>query len=180
MVRQRSRIGRIVIGVSVVSVLTASCATMGSGPDGQMTELDRAGGRCVAAVVVGSLLGAVVGNNVGGGNAGRGALIGAGAGGIACAIIREAAKEKDAILAYQMQAAQNGTAGRNEWVSASGKRMVMSVEVEADNSMTVLAEGAPAPFCRYSNSTVEIDGMGSAALGRQRWCRGADGAWTVS
>lgn len=174
---QQGPVGRIALAmVSASSLALSGCATLGSGPNGEMTELDRATGRCVAAVAVGALIGAAVGNNVGDGNAGRGAALGAGAGGIACLIIREAAKEKDAILAYQRDAASQGTAARNEWVGKSGRRMVMSVEIEGDDRAVV----AEAPLCRYSNSTVEIEGMGTAPLGRQRWCRAIDGNWTVA
>lgn len=170
----------VVTAVVAGSLAVSGCATMGSGAGGAMTELDKANGRCVAAVLVGALAGAIVGNNVGDGEAGRGAAIGAGAGGLACLIIREAAREKDAILAYQREAAERGTAGREEWVAESGKRMVMSVEVLEDDRVLQAEAGVPQPLCRYSSSTVQIEGMGTAPLGRQRWCRGDDGTWVVA
>lgn len=151
-----------------VALTTTGCATMGSG-GGYATELDRANAQCVGAVVIGGLLGAVAGNNIGDGNAGRGALIGAGAGGVACVIIREAARERDAVIRYQREAAASGMNKRSEWVGASGKRFVMDTVVQADTASD------SGQRCSYSTSTVNIEGMGAAPIGRQRWCEGPDG-----
>lgn len=172
--------------IVLASTSITGCATTGTG--GGRTALDRAQGQCVAAVAVGALLGAAIGNNVGDGNAGRGALLGAGAGGIACAIIAEAARERDEVLARQQAAAAAGAASRSEWVANSGRRVIMNVQVEPDPEAPAAGDDAasdatsevPSRRCRYSTSTMEVAGMGSASLGRQRWCQQADGTWQVA
>ncbi len=176
----------MMIATVFTSAAVSGCATTGSSGGG--TALDRAQGQCIAAVTVGVLLGAALGNNIGDGNAGRGALLGAGAGGIACAIIAEAAREREAVLAHQRAAATEGTSSRSEWVSNSGRRVVMNVQVEPDPDEVATADYAasdasaevPTLRCRYSTSTMEIAGMGSASLGRQRWCQQADGTWQTA
>lgn len=182
----------VAIGLSAIFITTSvsGCATT-SGQGGGRSELDRAQGRCVAAVAVGTILGAVVGNNVGSGNAGRGALIGAGVGGVACAIIAEAARERDRVLEYQRMAAMNGEGARNEWVAESGRRMVMTVAVEDSDDLVAVAADqqatnadaatAVAPRrCRYSTSSISVEGMGETAIGRQRWCQTDAGEWEMA
>ncbi len=175
---------RALAAVAATALMVSGCATTGGGSGGPMSELDRANGRCVASVLLGAVAGAIVGNNVGDGNAGRGAAIGATAGGVYCIVIREAAREKDAILAYQAAAAQRGSAGTDQWTAASGKRMVMNTTVEENVAETAAVAdsgvSAPQARCRFSTSSVTIEGTGAASLGRQKWCENEDGNWVMA
>jgi hypothetical protein len=72
------------------------------------SEVQKATGKCVAAVFFGGILGGVVGGAVDGR---RGAARGLGSGAIVCALIMSTAKRKDRIIAAQIAAAsaQNGS-----------------------------------------------------------------------
>ncbi len=212
-------VSRVTALATAAALTLSGCATTGSGSGEPMSELDKANVRCGAAVIIGGLIGGAIGNNVGDGNGRRGAVIGAGLGGVYCLVIREAARERDAILAYQRDQAKLGLGGRHEWVGESGKLMVMDVTIdetagsEMDQitttaGMTRPPAGAPAstseaattadlnrmqagvavaaaaptalavagtPRCVYSRSSLTVEGMGAADLGRQRWCEGPDG-----
>ncbi len=182
------KIGKTTAATAALMLAAApvsGCVTMSGGGG---TALDRAQGQCVAAIAVGTLVGAAIGNNVGDGNAGRGAVLGAGVGGIACMVIAEAARERDQVLARQQAAAAAGAASRSEWVTTSGRRAVMSVQIEPDPEAPAASDyaasdataDAPPLRCRFSTSTMEIAGMGSASLGRQRWCQQLDGSWQAA
>lgn len=70
------------------------------------TEVDKAVGKCVLAVLLGGVTGAVVGRVVGGKHkTDDGAIIGVVAGGAACAVMINNAKRKDRIIAAQIATA---------------------------------------------------------------------------
>ena len=76
----------LVSGVLAIS----ACATTA-----EQTAVQRAIGQCAVTVGGGALLGAVIGNNTGDGDAGTGAVIGAVAGAGACAFLLYRASEQD-------------------------------------------------------------------------------------
>src|SRR5689334_21701470 len=105
--------------VVLLCVALVGCATTES--DGApRSELDKAIGRCVISVGAGAILGAIVGNNAGRGNAGRGAVIGAAAGGVLCAVMLKVARDKDEILARQKAAVAQGGFQRTTFQGKEG------------------------------------------------------------
>jgi uncharacterized membrane protein YebE (DUF533 family) len=154
------------------------------------TEVSKAVGKCIGLVAGGALLGALLGGR---GNRGRGALIGGGVGGAACAVLMAAAKRQDKIIAAQRMAIQgNGEAAQyarfededgREVVLASHveqaavREKVRPVAYEQDGTRLVSPElGEGTKDCRYASS--EMTGAsGTAKLPNQLFCRTPDGSW---
>lgn len=159
--------------LAVAGAMTMSaCATTGQGGGGGRggSALDRAVTRCAATVLVTTALGAIIGNNTGSGNAGRGAAIGA-AGGVAlCAILRQAQRDQAVILESEQIAATRGENLESKVRGESGKEATLRHVVEA------APEQAAQRRCRYV-STVVSYGQGEAPTGKQLYCESLTGAW---
>ena len=142
---------RNLVIVAAMTVGLGACATA----DGTQTAVQRAMGQCVVSVGGGALLGAVIGNNIGDGDAKRGAVIGAVAGAGVCGFLLYRASEEDKARIRQLEiAALNADAvGRSEesFVASNGKDNVVvetiTEEVEPENLPVQLvpASVAPAP-----------------------------------
>jgi hypothetical protein len=160
--------------VALLSLPMAGPAQAAKAPKSQ---IDKAIGRCVASVAIGALLGAAVGNNSGRGNAGRGAVIGAAAGGVVCAVILKVAKDKDALLAHQREAVVLGGMQRTTFEGHDGPVTLItnSRDVEQPASST-----EPVRVCRFAESQVELGADQQADLGSQLYCRSDDGDWIIA
>jgi hypothetical protein len=160
----------------------SACATTGEGQTTEAkSEIDRAVGRCAASVIGGALLGAIIGNNTGRGNAGRGALIGASAGGLACTVIMAAAREKAALLDSQRAAIAAGADSRQEIRAKDGSTIVMNNRITEAPSVDVTVDGAvQSRRCKFANSTIEIADIGASELGVQKYCQSAEGTWELA
>mgnify|MGYP007080555079 CR=1 FL=1 len=114
-----------------VGVVLSGCATVDPANDTR-TEVDKAIGRCIASVAVGTILGAVIGNNLGDGDAGRGAAIGAGAGGALCAVMMAVANEEDKrrIAALQMRTYEQGAPQVESYVGSDNRARTILTSVE--------------------------------------------------
>jgi len=111
----------ILLGVATSSMLLTSCATT-SGPK---TAVQSAIGKCAVSVGAGALLGAVIGNNSGSGNAKKGAVIGALAGSGVCGFLLYRASEEDKarIAELELEALNKPTVGttRKQFTSTNGR-----------------------------------------------------------
>ncbi|WP_165184300.1 YMGG-like glycine zipper-containing protein [Caulobacter soli] len=163
--------------VVLLSLQAASPAQAAKAPRVPKSQIDRAIGRCVATVAIGALLGAAVGNNSGRGNAGRGAVIGAAAGGVVCAVILKVAKDKDALLAHQQEAVALGGMQRATFEGHDGPVTLITKSRDVEQPATSIG---PVRVCRYAESQVELGTEQQADLGSQLYCRTEGGDWTIA
>ncbi|HMC93110.1 MAG TPA: hypothetical protein VKI45_11675 [Allosphingosinicella sp.] len=154
------------------------------------TEVDKAGGKCVAAIIGGAVLGALLGGKR---HRGEGIAIGIGAGAAGCAVMMATAKHRDRILAAQREAAQAGWRGVRYAVltddNGHGMRLASQTEEaqvsgaliparykEGGQKMVSPDMGEGPRQCRRVSS--ELTGTdGSAKLSPQLFCRTAQGRW---
>lgn len=163
-----------------LSIALISISLLGGGEaqaKAPKSEIDKAISRCVASVVIGGLLGAVIGGSSGRGNAGKGALIGTAAGGAVCVVLIKVAKDKDALLAAQRQQVAMG--GEQE-TNLQGREGPMVLRSKIEDVTPISTGTTPSQICRYATSEVEVPGSGAAPLGRQLYCRNGAGDWDVS
>lgn len=161
----------------------------------EKTEVEKARGKCVKAVLGGALLGALVGRAVSRDGALAGAGIGAAAGVGACAIIMANAKRADRIIAAQIASAQyqdadyktsfaaddgssmtmfEGRAGASQSIDAARLRPVRYMTLDgAQTASPVLAAGAQ--DCRAVSSTIGGENAARTALPTQYVCRTPEG-----
>lgn len=164
----------LAVGIAlIIGVAPLSQASAASRP---RTEVEKAMGKCAAGILVGALAGAVIGNNSGDGDAKRGAAIGAVAGVGFCAVLMTMANERDKrqIADAQAMAAQDGIAQRRQYVGNDGLKRTVAVSSEDiyDNSLS-----ASPRLCRRLNTTLEVEGKGSAVVPNEVVCRQDDGSW---
>lgn len=121
------------------------------------TQVERTMGRCVVAVAGGALVGAFLGGRR---NAGRGALIGAGAGIGICAYMMSvaSARDKERLRELQLQAMNSGQTVQDQWQTSDGKMAAASittskvVQVSATKSADVLN-------CRRATTHLSVNGQ---------------------
>jgi len=187
---------RKIASVVVAGMLAASCATTGGAGGGQArTEVEKAMGTCVAAIAVGALVGAVIGNNTGSGSAdrgaGAGALLGAGACGVL--LVMANARDKQRIAELQIAAAAAGSSQSATYTGDDGKMRRIETVVRGDvpdpeytPSATPAPDATtPAPtaaprLCRRVDTTMAVEGAQTvASVNNQITCREADGTWVT-
>jgi len=158
------------------------------------TAVEEARGKCVAAIIGGGLLGAIVGSAVSKKGTGAGAGIGAVAGGGACAIIMANAKKADRIIAAQIASAQHqdsvytttftgdggsattfeGRASGSEAIDAANLRPVRYMTLDGVSTASpTLTAGAQ--DCRAVSSSITDGDNGRADLPMQYVCRTPSG-----
>lgn len=161
------------------------------------TEVEKARGKCVAAIIGGALLGGIVGRVAGGkNNTAEGAVLGAAAGSLTCAIIMSNAKRKDRIIAAQIASATyqarpfmaefgddngmpmtfQGMSGQSEHLTAQQLRPVRYAGLDGQPVASPVPEAA-GHECRAVNSTLTDASGNVGALPQQYVCRSADGNW---
>ncbi len=167
----------------------------------EKTELEKASGKClwqgIAAVFVGALVGTIVAGRK---KRGKGAALGAGAGlaiaGVNCALVRKAAKKKQAMIDAQIATAQfngenyrtNIDYGDGETVTFVGERgdeekidgdYLRPVKFQSiamgKTSSPVLPKGSQ--FCRQIDSGVIAADGSQSLLPTQLTCRDSNGDW---
>lgn len=108
------------------------------------TEVEKASGKCIAAVLGGALLGGLVGGK-------KGALIGAGAGSVVCVILQVNAKNKDKIIAGQIAAAANSENGYYSEVMMDDQNR--PVGFVAQSGPSEMVEGSKLISVRYNDAS---------------------------
>lgn len=187
--------------ISVIAILSGCADTTGgtSRPGAtQQTATERAIGKCVVAIGGGALLGALIGDSK------KDALIGAGVGATACAVMLQVASREDkARLAAAEQAALRANrAATQSFTTTGGKQATVRTNVQTTSVPNSLrASSRPAPIqssakpaakpdaapvqasaepnyttCRYTSQTISIEGQ-SSATPQQLWCRVDTGDW---
>lgn len=172
---------KLIVPVAVASLALTSCATAGG------TAMDRAWGQCGVAVVGGAVLGAIIGNNTGSGNArqgaGTGGLLGVGICGVLLAMASE--EDKRRIREAEYAALETGQDREDSYVGKDGKRRTILVRTEdapprewsipADATQTAAAPdqkpGTVTDVCRYRQTTLTVEDTGSGSLDRELVCR---------
>jgi predicted small secreted protein len=182
----------------VAATALAACATMqGSGV--QQSALERSINQCLATIAIGAVLGAVINRN----NRGKGALIGAGAGTVACGVLVAINNERDKerVRQAQLAALNAGTQQTQQFVGQDGNTRIVQTSVKevptpqpavytAPTSRTPAvssdysasakpAAESPDRFvgpCRSAQTTITSQGQ-SAELPADVFCRTAAGDW---
>ena len=108
----------ILAALTVGSLTLSSCTTIN--PYTGEQQVSKTARNAAIGTVAGGILGAVIGNNVGDGDAGRGALIGAGVGGLTGAGIGNYMDRQEAQIRQQLQ-------GTGVSVSRSGNDLVLNM-----------------------------------------------------
>lgn len=177
--------------VLAASLSLQSCASMPGGNGAPQTAMDRARGNCVAAVLGGALLGAVIGNNVGRGSASDGAALGVVAGGLICAVLVAMANEEDRaqITLTQKAALDSGEDTVHQYVGKDGRTRTIAVashEIDDPSPPALAASDVGVPtsatitprICRAMGTTLSVEGVGTAPSLDDYVCRNPDGTWT--
>jgi len=143
------RIWNAMAGLALVLATAQPAAALqtgrasGSRIDGK-TQVDRAIGQCLAAVLLGALGGTVI-------KKGKGTLIGAAAGGLVCAVLIKVASNKDKTRIRQAQlVAFNESRIQNaNWVTDEGAKAELSVTPIAQGAVVMTSAGSIE--CRRDN-----------------------------
>ena len=171
-------------------VALSGCSTTGG------TAMDRAWSQCGVAVVGGALLGAIIGNNTGDGNArqgaGTGSLVGVGICGVLLAMASE--EDKQRIREAEYAALETGREREDSYIGADGKRRTILVRTEDaparswtvpvdGDQMAGVPDGKPTTqtdICRYKQTTLTVEDTGTGSLERELVCRNPQTrAWEV-
>lgn len=154
------------------------------------TEVEKATGRCIAAVLGGALLGGIIGGK-------KGVAIGAGAGSLLCVILQVNAHNKDKIIAGQIAAAANAEDGRYTEIMEDDQKRPLAFVAQAGESQliegsklaavryTSASAGAIASpvldaggqECRQVNSVMSYGDNQTTVLPAQMVCRTSEGDW---
>lgn len=103
----------------------------------ERTEVEKARGKCVAAVLFGGIAGALIGRATGKKNVAEGAVIGLAAGAGACAMIMATAKQKDRIIAAQISAARERNGFYTTTFAADdGQSVMMQAQAGAEQTLS--------------------------------------------
>lgn len=171
----RSAILRAGFALAASTLVLNGCATTGTGPRTAQEKI----ARCLAVAGGSGLLGSIIGNNVGDGDARQGALIGAGIGGAACAAWTAFSGEDQRRLEdAQRRAAVEGRTVDESWTGTDGKprRVVASPAGSvASNAPTAPSASATGAVCRQVNTTATANGASDEAT--TTYCRDANGNW---
>lgn len=158
----------------------AGCATTGS-----QTAMERARGQCGAAIIGGAILGTIIGNNTGDGDAGDGALVGAGLGVGVCAVLMSMASAEDQarIAELERQALESGAERRQAYVGQDGLErsiLVRTSAVRDPGANAMQAAPTATRVCRTRQTTLTVEGKGEAALAEEIYCRNPETlAWEL-
>lgn len=152
---------------------------MGDGGSGEETALDRSIHQCIGSVIIGTALGALIG--AASHRVGQGAAIGAGAGGVACAVFMAMnnAQDKQRIRQSELAAASSGRNQSVSYAGSDGQQRTVSTSVQpaavpasaAANGNTVVGP------CRRTQTQISVAGQGSASLPPELVCRTTQGDW---
>lgn len=164
-----------VVLTSTLALFASGCATT----DGPLTTEQRIA-RCGAMLVGGAVLGSFIGNNIGSGSAGDGALIGAAIGGGACAVWLSFQNEADRerMLATQQQAAATGMPQRARWTGTDGRQRMVSVVPGEAKEFAGASEDEPMRVCRSTEVTASVGNVSDTMS--EIVCRVGDGDYYVS
>lgn len=161
------------VAIAAVSMTATGCATT-SGPLTAQQKVTR----CIAMVGAGAVLGGIIGNNVGSGNAGDGMLAGAALGGGACAVWLAFQNEADRerMVATQRTAAASGLPQRQSWTGADGRERMVSVATTEPQPVVLNQESPGSPqICRRVTTTASVGGASDNVS--EVWCRGENNEW---
>lgn len=143
----RARLPKQAVAALCAAGMVASCATStGSGVSGGW-QVDSIVSKCVLAIGGGALLGAIVGAAAGGNRRiGAGAAIGAGAGGVLCAVMASLdAQDRERVRLAQLDAATTGSVRSSTYVGADGRKRTIVVTPSAAPRRPATKRSAPRP-----------------------------------
>ena len=174
---------RILRVVSISALALASTANSGCATQTGPLSTDQKIANCVMMIGAGAILGAIIGNNTGSGNADTGAGLGAVAGGGACAVWMgfQSQKDKEYMLRAQLQAASQGTPVAQSWTGDDGRVRSVVVTPSTTNQMIpVDGKGKPAVsatprLCRNMNTQAQVANASDSV--QVIWCRDDSGDW---
>ena len=178
----RNNFFRSFLAISLICQVTAAC--VGSGPNGQMTALDKSINECAGSLLIGTALGALAGAAINH-KAGQGALYGAGAGGVMCAVFlaMNNAQDKARVRQSEIAAATSGNATTDQYVGNDGATRVIKTSVQSVSPPVNLASNAGPNGeqfvgpCRRTQTNISVQGQGQASLDPEVVCRTAQGDW---
>ena len=161
---------------AVMMLSAAGCATTGEPLTAEQKMV-----RCGAMVAGGAILGGVIGNNTGDGDAGTGALVGALAGGGACGVWLAFQNEQDKrrLMEARLAALEQGQSVEESWTGTDGRVRSVVVSPSTDTQMIPTSQVESADkqvrVCRTLNTQASVSGTQDAI--NEVWCRTEAGNW---
>lgn len=133
----------LVIGVSILNPVSSEQALAQATYNAQgqklagKTFVEKAIGKCVVAVLLGAGLGAAIKGK-------DGALVGAGLGGLVCALMMKAAsdKDKERVRDAQLAALNSNTQQQDTWSTDQGATVQLAVMPEGDGKLLMTSTGS--------------------------------------
>lgn len=167
---------------TLATLALAGCATTQGRP--QQNALDRSINQCVGAVVIGALLGTAIASK----NRGKGALIGAGVGTVACGVLIAInnAQDKQRVREAQVVALNSGGQRTEQFVGQDGQPRVVQTSVSEVSTpparaIATTSTSSPDAFvgpCRNAQTAITVQGQ-TAQLPPELYCRTAGGDWKL-
>lgn len=157
-------------------LMLSGCATSGS-------AMERAWQQCGVAVVGGAIIGGIIGNNTGNGDAQQGMTTGLLTGGGICAVLLAMASEEDKrrIREAEYAALETGEVREDSYIGEDGKRRTIVVRTQDAPAKTwsvpAAEDGKEAEtasmtdICRYRQTTLSVESTGSGSLDAELVCR---------
>jgi len=153
---------RMVAAVAIGSMSLSACATLdGSGAPRTVQEKIAA---CAAMVVIGAGIGAIIGNNMGSGDAASGAGVGAALGLGACGVWLAYENEADQarVREAQLLAVQTGQPQTSQWISPTDNLpREVTVQPSTETRMIIALDSGVQEerVCRIAQTTPEFNGQ---------------------
>jgi hypothetical protein len=135
----------------------ADSNTFGASQIEGQTQVEKTVGKCVVAVAGGAIIGALLGGRQ---NAGRGALIGAGAGVGVCAYMMSvaSAQDKARLKELQLRSLNSGQSTQDQWQTSDGKYATANVSTSNIVRVSTKKSGEVVN-CRRANTHLSVNGQ---------------------
>lgn len=169
----------------ILSAALAMDGCAGTGMTGDQTALDKSINECIGSVLLGTALGALIGS-ASHGNAGRGALYGAGAGTVACAVMVAInnAQDRQRIRQNQLAALQTGENHTDTYVGQDGTARTVQTNVQTVSAPANFASSPTASTadpivgpCRKITTQISVAGKGDSEVDPGFTCQTRAGNW---
>jgi hypothetical protein len=182
--------------VAAFGAMQAACTTTAESDAGAhepRTSVEAAMQKCAGTMVVSTIGGALIGGMIGNRNSvATGALVGAGVGGVACAVMLAVANEEDKrrILENELEAVAAARAKVITYDHEGVRRRVHTQVTDQPRAATPAPARRDSPAmarakeagvsCRYAQTTIEVTGQGTTTTDKQLYCKNTVGKWQPS
>ncbi len=166
--------------LTAAALVISGCETSGYGYGGGAPTTQQKITRCAALIGGGAIIGGIIGNNTGSGDAKKGATTGAIIGAGACAgwLLLQNRSNRMRYDNAQYSAARTGTPYSDQWRdSESGQTLAVRVDPSAPQSMRDTVTGE-IRTCRTLNTNLSASSNSDSLT--ETWCANGDGTWSVA